>query len=244
MTRAPETRRVRPQAGASATPSDDAANGVPQRPVRGRPAAPQDSAPAPTATPQGRPVRGRAQAPVSAQANAPANAGGRRSAPAAAPVAPVAPLVVFAARSAAAKDAFFGPMGEVMTELHEVLHKEIAALDASETDKLDILRHRKDGLAKIYLEALVNLRRDETLKARLDEVDREALRQAGEAIRTATVENMRRLQARIDTVGDVINSVIEAARTGSDTALKVYEQDGKVGSGERATSRLGLDTAL
>ena len=31
MTRAPETRRVRPQAGTSATPSHDAANGVPQR---------------------------------------------------------------------------------------------------------------------------------------------------------------------------------------------------------------------
>ncbi|MGC2855649.1 hypothetical protein ACM64Y_09240 [Novispirillum sp. DQ9] len=232
------TRRVRPQAAApsAGTPDEPAA---PQRPQRGR-AAPAPATPAASSTsaPTGRPVRGRSTATTTASARAE-----RRPAAAAAPVR-VEPLVVFAPRSAAAKDDFFGPMASVMADLYEVLHMEIAALDAGTPEKLEILRHRKDGLANIYLEALVNLRRDESLKARLDEVDRVALRKAGEALRVATTENMRRLQARIDTVTGIINSVIEAARTGGDDALKVYEPDGTVGASQRPTARLGLDTAL
>ncbi len=232
-TRPPEARKVRPQAGAAEAVT-------PQRATRAtRPAASPDATASAEAT--ARPSRGRAAAPAASAtpSRAPARAD-RRPAPAAA----VAPLVVFGPRAAATKDAFFGPMAEVMTELHGVLHAEIAALDDGDTATLDILRHRKDGLAGIYLECLINLRRDETLKNRLDEADREALRQAGETLRVATVENMRRLQARIDTVSDVINSVIEAARTGGDDSLKVYEQNGTVGGGQRPTSRLGVDTAL
>jgi hypothetical protein len=158
--------------------------------------------------------------------------------------AAVAPLVVFPARSTAAKDAFFGPMAEVMAELYDVLYKEIVALDAGQLETLEILRLRKEGLASIYLESLVNLRKDELLKARLAEVDREALRQAGERLRVATTENMRRLKARIDSVSGVVEALIEAARNGGDNALTVYEQNGMIGGIDRPTSRLGLDTAL
>lgn len=235
------TRRVRPQAPDAAPQTESPAGGdaaAPQRPQRGRPAA----AAAPQAA--ARPTRGRTAAPAATAGRADRRTSAAPSRATAAPAARIEPLVVFAPRSAAAKDPFFGPMASTMQDLYEVLHMEIAALDADEPEKLEILRHRKDGLANIYLESLVNLRRDESLKARLDDVDRAALHKAGDAVRAATVENMRRLQARIDTVTDVINSVIEAARTGGDDALKIYEPDGKVGTGQRATARLGLDTAL
>lgn len=250
------TRRVRPQAaGPSADTAEEAATA--QRPQRTRAAASggnpvraatggspvRATRPAASEAPAGRPTRGRAAATP-----APAGRAGRRGAAAAPSAAPTAkrldPLVVFAPRSPALKDSFFGPMAGTMEDLHEVLLMEIDALDAGSPEKLEILRHRKEGLANIYLEALVNLRRDDTLKLRLDEVDRTALHKAGEALREATVENMRRLQARIDTVTGVINSVIEAARTGGDNSLKVYEPDGKVGGAQRPTARLGLDTNL
>lgn len=232
-----EGRKVRPQAGTSATAD------APEQQRATRATRPAASADASTPAPATRPVRGRAAGPAASSSTTTGTPRAERR-PASAPAVTVAPLVVFGPRAAAAKDAFFGPMADVMTELHGVLHAEIAALDNGDTATLDILRHRKDGLAGIYLECLVNLRRDEALKSRLDVADREALRQAGEALRVATTENMRRLQARIDTVSDVINSVIEAARTGGDDSLKVYEQNGTVGGGQRPTSRLGLDTAL
>lgn len=242
-TRPPEGRRVRPQAAAATAAADPigspAASGAPQRPMRaGVAAAPGGFAPA--AGPAGRPVRGR----PAADAGAPAAAGRPDRRAAAAPAARVTRLEVFPPRSSVGKHPFFSQLAAAMADLYEVLHAEIAALDAGEPEKLEILRHRKDGLATIYLEALVNLRRDEALKACLGEADREALRQAGDALRDASTENMRRLQARIDTVGDIINSVIEAARTGTDNDLKVYEQNGTVGGGNRVAARLGLDTAL
>ncbi|MFA7430213.1 MAG: hypothetical protein WCZ23_08670, partial [Rhodospirillaceae bacterium] len=133
--RAPETRRVRPQAGAASGDAPSEGPVLAGRMMRNRPAASASVAPA---APAGRPMR----APAAA---APAAAGRPERRPA--PAAAAAPLVVFGPRSAAAKDAFYGPMAEVMTELYDVLHKEIAALDAGELDTLEILRVRKEGLA-------------------------------------------------------------------------------------------------
>lgn len=209
-------RRTRTQAAAPETPP-----GRPLRPVRGGAAA------------IGAPVSSRATATRSSSA---------RSAPR--PVAPFAPLEVFPPRATALRDPFFARLADVMQDLFRILNEESDALDDARPEHLDALRERKDGLTTIYLECLVTLRKDESLRTRLDPADRDALKAAGERLREVSVTNMRRLQARINTVNGVVGALMEAARTVQGEELKVYEADGKIGSTAPLTARLGVDTNL
>lgn len=183
------------------------------------------------ASPADRPVRPQ-RAAVAGDAAAAPTRGSRagRPAPAARSTGPARrpdPLPLPRARSG-----FLGNICSVMEDLYDVLNQETAALEARDMALVAHLQDRKDGLAKLYIECIVNLRSDPDIAKSLSDTDRAALKAAGEVMRKTVDDNMHQLTAGIGAVESVIQSVIDIAKDLGSQDVQVYQSQGTMADGK------------
>lgn len=140
----------------------------------------------------------------------------------------------------------FAELFDLMHELYDLLKRETASIQAKDFDAVSKFALRKAGLTRLYEDSLANLNKREDLKKRLTEEEREAVLAGGKMLREAAEENMKILQANINAVSQVIDTVVEVAKQMNSELLSTYGDTGTLRDNtvERSRKALSMNSKI